>query len=349
MASHPSPADLRFMREALRLAQQGVGKTYPNPAVGCVIVKNHRIIGRGWHRQAGKQHAEIEALRSLKNPAHARGATVYVTLEPCSTHGRTPPCTNALVDAGIARIVIGAIDPNPRHRGRGLKLLQQNGIVITRGVLTEECAATNPEFHYAMSTGLPWVIAKCGMSLDGRLTRPRSEGPWITSPESRAHAMQQRTRVEAILVGAATVRADNPSLTVRGHKLSSDQKQPWRLIWAPRREPPRSKKVFTDAHRERTLILRHKTLRAALRELGRRGIQSVLIEGGGHTLGRAFADNLVNEAFFYIAPLITGGRTMVLGENFFPRALPLLHPHYQQLGPDMLVHGLLPNQSKKTR
>lgn len=349
MASKPSPADLRFMREALSLAQKGVGKTKPNPAVGCVIVKNYRIIGCGWHRQAGQPHAEIEALRSLKNPAHARGATVYVTLEPCSTHGRTPPCTSALVAAGIARIVIGAIDPNPRHRGRGLKLLQKSGIVISRGVLADECAALNPEFHHAMSTGLPWVIAKCGMSLDGRLTRPRGEGSWITSPESRSHAMHLRTRVEAILVGAATIKADNPSLTIRGLKLPPGKKQPWRIIWAPRRQPAQSKKVFTDTHRDRTLILRQKSLRAALRELGRRGIQSVLIEGGGHTLGRAFADNLVNEVFFYIAPVISGGRTMVLGDNLLPRSLPLLHPRYQQIGPDMLVHGLLPSQAKASR
>ena len=288
-------------------------------------------------------------MRSLKNPAHARGATVYVTLEPCSTHGRTPPCTSALLAAGIARIVIGAIDSNPQHRGRGLKLLQKSGIVITRGVLAKECAALNPEFHHAMSTGLPWVIAKCGMSLDGRLTRPRGEGPWITSPESRAHAMQLRARVAAILVGAATVKADNPSLTIRGLKLPRDKQQPWRIIWAPRRQPPKGKKVFTDTHCERTLVICHKSLRAALRELGRCGIQSVLIEGGGHTLGRAFAENLVNEVFFYIAPVITGGRTMVLGENFLRSSLLLLHPSYQQLGPDILVHGLLSTQKKTSR
>ena len=349
MPAKSSPADLRYMREALSLAQHGVGKTKPNPAVGCVIVKNHRILARGWHRQAGQPHAEIEALRSLKNLSLARGATVYVTLEPCSTHGRTPPCTNALVAAGITRLVIGAIDPNPRHRGRGLRLLQKAGIDVTEGVLAGECEALNPEFHHAMSTGLPWVIAKCGMSLDGRLTRPRGESPWITSPESRDHAMQLRTRVDAILVGAATVRADNPSLTIRGSKLPAAAEQPWRVIWAPRRLPPRSKKVFTDSHRERTLVLRQKSLRAALRELNRRGIQSVLIEGGGHTLGRAFAEHLVNEVFVYIAPVITGGRTMVLGDTFLQGSLPLLHPRYEQIGPDILVHGVLPDQVNPVR
>jgi diaminohydroxyphosphoribosylaminopyrimidine deaminase / 5-amino-6-(5-phosphoribosylamino)uracil reductase len=172
---HPSlfmAADEKFMREAIRLARKGLGKTRPNPAVGCVIVKHGRIIGRGWHRQAGLPHAEVEALKSLRNPAAARGATVYITLEPCCTHGRTPPCTQALIATGVARIVVGAIDPNPRHRGRGLRLLTKAGIKAKHGVLAAECAALNPEFHHVMRTGLPWVIAKCGMSLDGRLTRP---------------------------------------------------------------------------------------------------------------------------------------------------------------------------------
>ena len=159
-------ADEKFMREAIRLARKGLGKTRPNPAVGCVIVKNGRVLARGWHRRAGLPHAEIEALRSLKNPAAARGATAYVTLEPCSTHGRTPPCTRALIEAGIARVVTGAVDPNPKHRGRGLKLLRKAGIKTTSGVMAKESAALNPEFHHVMTTGLPWVIAKCGLSLD---------------------------------------------------------------------------------------------------------------------------------------------------------------------------------------
>ena len=224
-------ADEKFMREAIRLAAQELGKTRPNPAVGCVIVKNGRIIARGWHRRAGLPHAEIEALRSLKNASAARGATAYVTLEPCSTNGRTPPCTTALVEAGLARVVTGAIDPNPKHRGRGLRLLHKAGLKTTSGVLAEECAALNPEFHHVMTTGLPWVIAKCGMSLDGRLTRPPGEGQWITSALARRDAMKLRTRVDAILVGAGTVRADDPALTLRGVRGT----QPWRIVWAPGR------------------------------------------------------------------------------------------------------------------
>ena len=155
--------DEKFMRAALKLARRGLGRTRPNPAVGCVLVKNGRIIARGYHRGAGRPHAEIEALRTLKNAARARGATAYITLEPCSTHGRTPPCTEALISAGIARVVSGAIDPNPKHRGRGLRHLAQAGVKTTSGVLAYQCAALNPEFHHFMSTGLPWVVAKCGM------------------------------------------------------------------------------------------------------------------------------------------------------------------------------------------
>ena len=298
------------MREAIRLARKGLGKTRPNPAVGCIIVKNGRIVGRGWHRRAGRPHAEIEALRSLKNPAAARGATAYITLEPCCTYGRTPPCTDALIAAGMARVVVGAIDPNPKHRGRGIKLLQMAGVKTRSGVLAAECAALNQEFHHFMSTGLPWVIAKCGMSLDGRLTRPPGQGRWITSPAARADAMKLRARVDAVLVGAATVRADNPSLTVRGIPGAT---QPWRVVWAPRGRVPRTAKIFRDRWKKRTLISREKTLRAALRSLARRGIQSVLIEGGGHTLGRAFENHLVNELVFYVAPMLAGGSVPALG------------------------------------
>ena len=295
------------MHEAIRLARRGHGKTRPNPAVGCVIVRGGRIIARGWHRRAGLPHAEIEALRKL--PAGgACGATAYVTLEPCSTHGRTPPCTDALIRAGIARVVIGAIDPNPAHRGRGLRLLRKACIAVTSGVLATECAALNPEFHHAMSTGLPWVIAKCGMSLDGRLTRPPGEGQWITSPVARRDAMKLRASVDAIMVGAGTVRADNPALTVRGIPCTA---QPLRVVWAPRRLPPPESQLM---HQPASLIvLRHKTLRGALRALARKGIQRVLLEGGGHTLGCAFDAGRVPEAAFSIAPLLAGGRIPAVG------------------------------------
>lgn len=330
-------ADEKFMREAIRLARKGLGKTRPNPAVGCVIVKSGRIIGRGWHRKAGLPHAEVEALRSLKNPAAARGATAYITLEPCCTHGRTPPCTEAIIAAGVARVVVGAIDPNPRHRGRGLQLLTKAGIKAQHGVLATECAALNPEFHHVMRTGLPWVIAKCGMSLDGRLTRPPGEGQWITSPAARRDAMRLRARVDAILVGAGTVKADNPALTLRGIK----GRQPWRVIWAPRGAPPTKAHVFQDALRDRTIVLREKTLRAALRDLARRGIQSVLVEGGGYTLGKLFERQLASECVFYVAPVLTGGETGAAGAGRLRRVLPLRELRVTRTGKDLRLSGML--------
>ncbi len=332
-------ADEKFMREAIRMARKGLGKTHPNPAVGCVLVKNNRIIGRGWHRRAGQPHAEIEALRSLKNRAAARGATAYVTLEPCSTHGRTPPCTQALIDAGIARVVSGAIDPNPKHRGRGLRLLAKAGIMTRSGVLAAECAALSPEFHHFMTTGLPWVIAKCGMSLDGRLTRPPGEGQWITSTASRTDAMNLRGKVDAILVGAGTVRADDPALTVRGVKGSN---QPWRVIWAPRGSVPRNAKVLRDRWKERTLVLRAKSIRAVLRTLARRGLQTVLVEGGGYTLGRLFDAKLACQVVFYVAPLISGGAVPAVGGRGLANpgsAIRLANPEYRRIGEDLRISG----------
>lgn len=299
----------KFMREAISLAGKGLGKTSPNPAVGCVIVKNGRIIGRGWHRRAGLPHAEVEALHSVKKASAAHGSTVYVTLEPCCTSGRTPPCTRALVEAGVARVVCGAIDPNPKHRGRGLGFLRRAGIKTRSGLLRTDCEALNPEFNYAMRTGLPWVVAKCGMSLDGRLTRPPGEGQWITSPSARRDAMKLRAHVDAVMVGAGTVRADDPLLTLRGVKGP----QPWRVVWAPRRLPPCKSRLMLSLEKEKVIILRERTLRAALRALAERGIRRVLLEGGGFTLGCAFEARLVNELVFYVAPLLAGGKTPAVG------------------------------------
>ncbi len=331
--------DEKFMRAALREAARGAGQTSPNPAVGAVIVRGGRMVARGFHRRAGAPHAEIEALGALKNPALARGATLYVTLEPCSTHGRTPPCVEAIIRAGFARVVIGAVDPNPVHAGRGVGLLRAAGIAVTAGVLESECRELNAGFNKWIVTGVPLVIAKAGMSLDGRLTRPPGEGQWLTSAAARADAMRLRAQVDAILIGAQTLRADNPRLTVRG---VPGARQPWRVIVTRSGELPRHAHVFTDAHRDRTLVIRGNSLRAVLRELGRREITSVLLEGGGRVLGDAFDRRLVDRVQFYLAPLLCGGPVPAVGGRGVGATLEaprLRDPRYEKIGGDLRLTG----------
>jgi len=327
--------DDQFMHAALREARRGLGQTSPNPAVGAVIVRGGRIVARGFHRAAGQPHAEIEALRALKNPAHSAGATIYVTLEPCSTHGRTPPCVEALIAAKFSRVVIGAIDPNPAHAGRGVELLERAGIAVTTGVREAECRELNAAFNHWIATGFPLVIAKAGMSLDGRLTRPPGEGQWLTSEAARADAHQLRAQVDAILIGAGTLRADNPRLTVRG---VPGARQPWRIVLAGATPLPRKSHIFTDEHRDRTLVFRRQSLRSVLRELGRRQITSVLLEGGTRVFGEAFDRRLVDRVQFYLAPLLCGGPAVVVGgkgAGSTAESLALEDPVYQQIGDDL--------------
>ena len=336
--------DEQYMRAALRQASLGVGFTSPNPAVGAVIVRGGRIVARGWHRRAGLPHAEIEALRGLRSPTLARGATMYVTLEPCSTHGRTPPCVDAIIAAGLRRVVVAAVDPNPRHRGRGLELLQRAGVEVTSGVLAADAEALNPGFNKWIATGLPWVIAKAGLSLDGRLTRPPGEGQWLTSEASRRDAQQLRLRADAILVGANTVRTDNPRLTVRGIPRAEEKVQPWRVVLTRGQRPlPRRAHLFTDAARDRTLVFTRKPLRTVLRTLARdHGVTTVLIEGGMRLLGEAFDRRLVDEVCFYLAPLTCGGPVFAVGGTGVAasaEAVRIRNPQYRRIGNDLKMSG----------
>ena len=324
------------MEAALAEARQGIGRTHPNPAVGAVLVKGGRILSRGWHRAAGRPHAEIEALEGLKNPERARGATLYVTLEPCSTHGRTPPCTGAIVRAGIARVVYGARDPNPRHAGRADRILDEAGIRVTPGVLAADCAAINEAWNKWIATGLPLVIAKAGMSLDGRIASPPGRR-WITSEESRRDAMSLRATCGAILVGGETVRTDNPRLTLRG---MPGVEQPLRVVWTRSGNLPPESRIFTDRYRARTLVFKGLSLRRVLKELGDRGVQKVLIEGGGRTLGEAFDRRLVDRAVFYIAPLLAGGGVAAVGgAGSNKRGWRLADVSYRIIGGDLRVEG----------
>jgi diaminohydroxyphosphoribosylaminopyrimidine deaminase / 5-amino-6-(5-phosphoribosylamino)uracil reductase len=326
------------MRAALAEAKKGLGKTSPNPAVGAVLVTGNRIVARGHHRQAGGDHAEVDCLRKVAGPV-SPGAILYVTLEPCSTRGRTAPCANYIIEHNVRRIVIGTIDPNPQHRGRAIELLRAGGIDVITGVLEQECAQLNEAFNKWIVTGEPFVTAKCGMSLDGHLTRPPGESQWLTSESSRAHANKLRAAVDAIIVGAETIRRDNPRLTARGGARAV---QPLRVILTKSGRLPRTAKVFSDSNRDRTLIYRDKSLSSVLRDLGRRKVTSVLIEGGGDVLSRAFDQRLVDKVQIYIAPIFTGGNVLAFGGRGAPStegSLRLESPVYQRIGEDICFIG----------
>lgn len=326
----------KFMRAAVVQARKGVGLTSPNPSVGAVLTRGNRIIARGFHQRAGAAHAEIDCLQKVANVA---SAALYITLEPCSTRGRTPACVDYIIARGVRRVIVGTIDPNPQHAGRGIELMRKAGIEVTFGILQTECAQVNDAFNKWIVTREPFVIAKCAMSLDGRLTRPPGESRWLSSPAARAHAQQLRAQVDAIVVGAETIRRDNPRLTARS---PSARKQPWRVILTRSGRLPRTAHVFQDRYRDRTRIYRNRSLRAVLRDLGRREVLSVLIEGGGKVLGEAFDQRLIDKLQVYIAPLLTGGNVVAFGgegASSAREAMRLAGVSYERIGQDICVTG----------
>jgi diaminohydroxyphosphoribosylaminopyrimidine deaminase/5-amino-6-(5-phosphoribosylamino)uracil reductase len=271
--------DGQFMRLALRLARRGRGAASPNPMVGAVLVKRGKIIGRGWHRRAGLPHAEIEALRDAKkNNFNPRGATLYITLEPCCTHGRTPPCTGAIIAAGIKRVVVGATDPNPKHAGRGFKILRRAGIEVDgwgerprepkkkskRGSpgashhqkIADECERLNESFNHWIVHRTPFVTVKAAMTLDGKIATPGGQSKWITGEKSRAFGMKLRQGSDAILVGINTILADNPSLTFRKRKAESGKwKHLRRIVLDSQARTPLEAKVVSDEFTALTTIV----------------------------------------------------------------------------------------------
>lgn len=326
-----------FMRAALREACRGLGQTSPNPAVGAVLVVNGKIVAKGHHQRAGWPHAEIECLRNFKKTV-PKAAILYVTLEPCSTTGKTGPCTEAIVKAGVRRLVVGATDPNPRHAGNGIELLKQAGLEVRAGVLANECSALNEAFNKWIQTRRPFVIAKCGMSLDGRLSAPPHEAQWITSTAARRHALRLRAQVDAILIGAETLRADDPRLTVR----LRGAKQPWRIVLSRSGALPRNARLFTDRFAARTTVYRDKNLDSVLRELGEKDITSVLIEGGGEILGQALDQRLVDKVQLYLGPVLTGGAVVAfpgMGAGATEGAPRLGRVRYERIGQDLCVTG----------
>jgi diaminohydroxyphosphoribosylaminopyrimidine deaminase / 5-amino-6-(5-phosphoribosylamino)uracil reductase len=330
--------DEKFMRAALTEAKRGLGQTSPNPAVGAVLLIGNRVVAKGHHREAGRDHAEVECLRNFGARVPA-SAILYVTLEPCSTEGRTGPCTDAILRAGVRNVVIGATDVNPRHSGKGVVQLRNAGVSVREGVLADECAQINEAFNKWIVTGRPFVIAKCGMSLDGRLTRPPGEPHWVTEGAARRHANQLRARVDAILVGAETVRADNPRLTVRTIRSA---RQPWRVVLSRSGKLPRRARLFSDRFSSQTLVYRRESLSNVLKNLGERDVTSVLIEGGGDVLGQALDAQLIDKVQLYLGPILTGGPVIAFpgrGAETAAHALRLRRVSYRQIGQSVCVTG----------
>ncbi len=321
-----SDADARFMARALQLARRGMYTTDPNPRVGCVIVKDGKIVGEGWHERAGQPHAEINALQQAgKLNTHSAG--VYLTLEPCCHEGRTPPCTPALIKAGVKRVVVAMRDPNPLVAGRGFQQLEAQGIQVVNGLMAREAEALNPGFISRMTRGRPYVRVKIAASLDGRTGLANGESKWITSEAARADVQKWRARSSAILTGVQTVLADDPLLTVRDLKIG---RQPLRVVLDSRlRMPPRARMLRADG---RTLVVTGNDdmgLTNALKQAGAEvacipakqnsidlkelfkhlvwlEVNEVLVEAGATLCGTLLQQGLVDELIVYYAPHIMG-------------------------------------------
>lgn len=356
-----------WMQRALKLARQAEGYTSPNPIVGSVVVRDGQLVGEGYHQRAGMPHAEIEALHAAGDAA--QGATLYVTLEPCNHHGRTPPCTEAIIAAGIAHVVYAVADPNPPASG-GAQRLREAGLQVTADICADEAADLNRFFLYHVRTHLPYVIAKYAMSLDGKIATHTGHSQWITGKAARQHGHQLRHAVDAILVGSGTAIADNPRLTTR---LSVDDPQhPLRIVLDSKGKVPLESHLFspdlpgqtlvatTDAmsskHEKQLAAYGVEVLRlpengwkqvdidALLHVLGQRGIQSILIEGGSTVLSAFFDGDQVNEVWAFIAPVIIGGEDAPspiggFGAATMQQALRLADRQIELLGDDVLIRG----------
>ncbi len=333
------------MQLALEEARKGVGKTAPNPPVGAVIVKDGEVLGKGWHRAAGQPHAEREALADAAG-RNIRGATIYVTLEPCSTQGRTPPCTAGVIDAGITRVVYACVDQNPDHAGRADALLRAAGIEVVSGVMADEGGKILRPFFKVRATGLPWVIWKSAMSLDGRITRPPGEGQWLTGAEARADVQQLRATVDAMLTSGETVRRDNPALTVRVPELLAGRAQPWRVVFSDQPESlAKDAAVFADESRDRTLVRPRYGLEDSLRGLvAEQGVLSAMVEAGGVFSAALFEAGLIDEVVMYYAPMLCAGPSVGLGGSGLEERLRLKEIEYARLGEDVRMRGILIKQ-----
>ena len=354
-----------WMKRALGLARKGEGLTRPNPPVGSLLLnRKGTCIAEAWHRQAGEPHAESQLLSQAGDGA--RGGTLYVTLEPCSTHGRTPPCTEAILQAGVKRVIVGCQDPNPKHGGKGLRILSRRGLEVTTGVCQTEAQALVEPFGCWIERGTPFVTLKLATSLDGRIADASRKSKWISGTHARAEVQALRRKADAILVGSGTLRKDNPSLLPRpqyGRKL-------YRVILSTNCELSPLSKVFTSGRPERTLVVTTKraptskrlalaqtgaevltvserqgqvSLKATLRILGKRGLLHVLCEGGGEVAASLVQQKLVDEVWLFLAPLWIGSERAISGLQGVGWSLaqaPRFRIHEtRQVGDDLLVRA----------
>jgi len=366
------PDQTGFMRRALEVARGVWGTTHPNPMVGALIVEDGVIVAEGATAPVGGPHAEVNALRALGRKPQA-GAILYVTLEPCCTHGRTPPCTDAIVDAGITRVVVGATDPNPAHAGKGYDVLRAGGVEVTHGILAEECADLNLIFNHWMTAGRPLFAAKSGVTLDGKVATRTGDSRWITGPEARADAHRWRRLFPAIAVGAGTVRADNPRLTAR---IGGTEWCPWRFVFDGLLRSVTDQampNLYTDEFRERTIVVTtpHGGL-GYVRKLNALGVRTwvlpsaspkvnfadfrrrcteeaitgVYFEGGAQLLSELLQARDLDYLFAYVAPVLFAddkGKGILRGlrTESLEQAVRLEQVRHEQHGADILMRGFL--------
>lgn len=361
------------MKLALSLARRGLGKTSPNPAVGAVLVKDGKVIGRGYHRRAGLPHAEIEALKQAGRKA--KGAALYVTLEPCDHWGKTPPCTEALIQAGIKQVVFGMRDPNPLVNGRGIGRLTRAGIGVKGGVMEREVQELNNGFVRVMRRKLPFVTVKAAQSLDGKIATHTGQSRWITGLAARRYVHQLRKEADAVLVGIQTVLKDDPSLNVYLVPQGNVKRQPKKIILDPHLKVPQKAKVFSIGEPGNTLIITSPAmansvrakrlvratgckifpcrlkngkfqLRSVFRQLAGDSLHQLLVEGGGETIASLLEQRLVNKVVWFIAPRIIGGRsapTAVEGEGIakLAGAIRLKRVRLRRFDGDICIEGYL--------
>ena len=358
--------DNYYMGIAIRLARKGIGKTSPNPMVGAVIVAKGKIIGQGYHKRCGDHHAEINAINSAGK--NIKGATFYITLEPCSHYGRTPPCIDALIQVDPERVVVGSLDPNPEVNGKGVKILRSKGITVDVGIRESECRQLNEHYFKFIKAGMPYITVKYAQTLDGRIATKSGDSQWISSEASRKYVHRLRSINDSIMVGAGTVAADNPQLTVRHVK----GKNPFRIIVDSKLSISLKSSVLTDVHSHLTIIATTSSASAVrmasvkkrgaevwvvkkerngrvslqdlLRDLGKREIMSVLVEGGSEIITSLLKANLVNKMIIPIAPKIIGKGLEAIGDlniNKINKAIRFSSFKTMKKGDDIIFEGTI--------